>query len=209
MKNLPAPPSPSPGPRDWFSAKAIRRKQMWPATILFLLSSLSFCGMIAATFVPGEASFPLVPVLSFGSVSLLLGYVSYIWYIRVTVRVVGDGEGNRFLYLQNPGGKTRKIPFPLRTVHSWWKHRQPVMLLGHLVRLRKPVLSLAIQDENGKTLLAFEEEVGHGVPIPPDWPEEERRYERGITYDCFPFPRFDLPLLKNTLDQIQAMSDRS
>ena len=69
--------------------------------------------------------------------------------------------------------------------------------------------AISIEDQEGNILCAFQEEVGRVYPIPEDWPEEERSLPKEVTFDCFPFPRFNLPLLKNTLDQSLPIADQS
>ncbi len=182
---------------------------MWPAKILLLIASLCFLLMLSGAVIPGDAFASIIPLLAISFIFAFLSCISYLWYIRTTVSVLRDGEGNRYLHLRKSGGRTRKIPLPVGVIYSWWNQRHPLFLSGHLLRMRKPVLSLAIQDENGKTLFAFQEEAGRDFPVPPEWPEEERNYKARIIYDCFPFPRFNLPCRKNTLEQSKSLQDRS
>jgi hypothetical protein len=203
-------PQPSlPIQQELFSAKAIRRTRMWPATLLIFLGAISLCGILSAFLVKGDTLAPMIPFFWIVFLTSLLGTISYLWYIRTTIIIRRNESGEAKLYLQDVGGKIRKMELPLRTRHSWSTYPHPVFLLGHLIRISKPVLTLSIEDQEGNILCAFQEEVGRVYPIPEDWPEEERSLPKEVTFDCFPFPRFNLPLLKNTLDQSLPIADQS
>ncbi|MDP6957890.1 MAG: hypothetical protein QF645_03660 [Planctomycetota bacterium] len=195
--------------QELFSAKSIRRTRMWPATLLVLLGGLSLCGILATLFLRGNPLVPMTPLFWIVFLASLLGMISYLWYVRTTIIIRRNESGETKCYLEDVGGKVRKMELPLQTRHSWSTHPYPILVLGHLLRVPKPVLTLSIEDQEGQILCAFQEEVRTGEPIPEDWPEEERPLPKEVIYDCFPLPRFNLPLLKNTLDQSRPKEDRS